>query len=53
MEVVSQIFNPSTQEAGQTDLLEFKASLIYTASSRPARATLWNPVSKKTDKQTE
>jgi hypothetical protein len=32
----------------QTDLCEFKASLIYRLSSRIARATQRNPVSNKT-----
>jgi hypothetical protein len=32
------------------DLYEFKASLVYTASSRTARATQRNPVSKTNNK---
>jgi hypothetical protein len=38
----------STQEAEAGGSLEFKASLVYRASSRAARATQRNPVSKKT-----
>ena len=34
----------------QADLCEFKASLFYTESSRTARATQSNPVSKKKNK---
>jgi hypothetical protein len=32
-------YNPSTQEAEQVDLCEFKASLVYIASSKTSRAT--------------
>jgi hypothetical protein len=35
--VVAQTFNPSTQEAEAGRSLEFKDSLVYTASSRTAR----------------
>jgi hypothetical protein len=41
--VVAHTFNPSTWEAG---ISEFKASLVYKVSSRTARATQRNPVSK-------
>ena len=36
--VVACTFNPSTQEAGQVDLCEFEASLVYRVSSRTDRA---------------
>jgi hypothetical protein len=45
--VVAQAFNPSTWEA-EAGGFEFKASLVYRVSSRTARATQRNPVSKKT-----
>jgi hypothetical protein len=35
------------------DFCEFKASLVYRTSSRTARATQRNPVSKKTNKGKE
>lgn len=38
-------FNPRTQEV-QADLSEVQASLVYIASSRPARGTQWDPTSK-------
>jgi hypothetical protein len=37
---------PALRRKKQADLREFKASLIYRASSRTAKATLKNPVSK-------
>jgi hypothetical protein len=40
-------FNPSTWEAEAGGFLKFKASLVYRVSSRTARATQRNPVSKK------
>ena len=43
-------FNPITQEAEAGGSLEFKASLVYRASSWTARATQRNP-SQKTNKQ--
>jgi hypothetical protein len=43
--VVAHAFNPSTQEA------KFKASLVYRASSRTARATQRNPVLKNQKKK--
>lgn len=36
----------SSGEAEASESLEFEASWIYTASSRLAKATCWNPVSK-------
>jgi len=39
-------FNPSTQEAEAVGLYEFKVSLVCRESSRTARATLRDPVSK-------
>jgi hypothetical protein len=44
-------FNPSTPEADIGKSLKFKVSLIYRASSRTARATQGNPVSKKKKKK--
>jgi hypothetical protein len=40
-------FVPALGKQGQVDRYEFKAGLIYRASSRTARATQRNPVSKK------
>jgi hypothetical protein len=42
--MVTCVFNPRQR---QEDLSEFKASLIYRASSRIARATQRNPLRKK------
>lgn len=36
----------------QADLFEFDASLMYRVSSRTVKATQSNPISKKTNKQT-
>jgi hypothetical protein len=44
--VVALAFNPSTWEAEAGGFLKFKASLVYRVSSRTARATQRNPVSK-------
>jgi hypothetical protein len=47
-------FNPSTWEAeagGFLGISEFEASLVYRVSSRTARATQRNPVSKKQEKK--
>ena len=45
-------FNPSTWETEEGRFLEFESSLVYRVSSRTARATQRNPVSKKqTNKQ--
>jgi hypothetical protein len=41
---------PAFRRQRQVDLCEFKASLVYRASSRTARATQRNPVSKKKKK---
>jgi hypothetical protein len=51
--VVAHAFNPSTWEAEAGGFLEFGASLIYRVSSRAARATERNSVSKKLKKKTE
>jgi hypothetical protein len=48
--VVVHAFNPSTQEAEAGGSLEFEASLVYRVSSRTARATQRNPVSKNKTK---
>jgi hypothetical protein len=45
--VMAHVFNPSTWEA------EFKVSLVYRVSSRTARATQRNPVSKNQTKTTK
>ena len=42
---------PALGRQRQADLCEFKASLVYSVSSRTARATQRNPVSKKKTKQ--
>jgi hypothetical protein len=47
--VVAHAFNPSTWEA-ETEISEFEASLVYRVSSRTARATQRNPVSKTKNK---
>jgi hypothetical protein len=48
---VAHAFNPSTWEADRgRRMSEFKASLVYKVSSRTARATQRNPVSKKQNK---
>jgi hypothetical protein len=44
--VVAHTFNPSTREAEIGWISEFEASLVYRVSSRTARATQRNPVSK-------
>jgi hypothetical protein len=46
--VAAHAFNPSTWEAEAGRLIsEFEASLVYRESSRTARATQRNPISKK------
>ena len=45
--MVAHSFNPSTQEVELADFYEFKTNTIYTKSSKPARATLWNWRKKK------
>jgi hypothetical protein len=44
--VVAHAFNHSTWEAEAGGFLSFQASLVYRVSSRRARATQRNPVSK-------
>jgi hypothetical protein len=45
---------PALRKQRQADLCEFKASLVYRASSRISRATQRNPVSnKQISKQTK
>jgi hypothetical protein len=44
-------FNPSTWEAEAGGFLSLKASLVYRVSSRTARATQRNPVSKNQKKK--
>ena len=44
--VVVHACNLSTWEAEKKDFCEFKANLVYRVSSRTARATQRNPVSK-------
>jgi hypothetical protein len=48
--VVAHTFNPSTWEA-EAGGFEFEASLVYKVSSRTARVTQRNPVSKKQTKK--
>jgi hypothetical protein len=48
---VAHDFHPGTWEA-EAGRCEFEANLIYRASSRTARITQTNPVSKKTDTHT-
>jgi hypothetical protein len=48
--VVAPAYNPSTWEAGRR-VSEFEASLAYRVSSRTARATQGNPVSKTKKKK--
>ena len=45
--MVMHAFKPSTQEAEAGGFLSSEASLVYRASSRTARATQRNPVSKQ------
>jgi hypothetical protein len=47
--VVAHAFNPSTQNAGAVWISEPKASLVYRANSRIARATQRNLVLKTTN----
>jgi hypothetical protein len=47
----SYAFNPITWEAEAGGFSEFKPSLVYKVSSRTARATQRNPVSKNKQKQ--
>jgi hypothetical protein len=48
--VVAHAFNPSTWEADRR-ISEFEVSLVYTVSSRTARAIQRNPVSKNQKKK--
>lgn len=43
------VAHTNIQVTEQGDLCEFKDSLVYTASSRPARATQWDCVKKKVE----
>jgi hypothetical protein len=47
--MVAHAFNESTREAEANESLEFKASQVYTVSSKIARATL-SPRNKQTKK---
>jgi hypothetical protein len=50
--MVVHAFNPSTWEADRgRQISEFEASLVYQMSSRTARATQRNPVSKNQKKK--
>jgi hypothetical protein len=49
--VVAHAFNPSTQEAETGRFLSSRLSLVYKVSSRTARATESNPISKKKKKK--
>jgi hypothetical protein len=44
---VAHAFNPSSRGDRDRQISEFEASLVYRVSSRTARATQRNPVSKK------
>ena len=48
--IMIQVFSSSTREAEAGGSKEVKARLLYTASSRSARATQKNSVSKKSKK---
>jgi hypothetical protein len=50
--VVAHAFSPSTRGGRGRWISEFKASLVYKVSSRTARATQRNHVSKNNNKQT-
>jgi hypothetical protein len=49
--MVAHTFNPSIQEAEAGKFIEFEASLVYRVSSRTARATQRNPVSKTQERE--
>ena len=51
--MVAHACNPSTLGGRGEWIYEFKASLIYKVSSRTAKATQRNPVSKKKEKKKE
>jgi hypothetical protein len=44
---------PTLRKQRQADLCEFQASMVYRVSSKTARVTQWDPVSKKQNKQTK
>ena len=47
---VTHVFKPRTREAEAGDISEFEFSLVYRASSSPARATQRNKTTKKSSK---
>jgi hypothetical protein len=49
--VMAHDFNPSTLGGRGRQISEFEASLVYRVSSRTARATQRNPVSKNKQKK--
>jgi hypothetical protein len=49
--VVAHTFNSGTREAEMQADFEFESSLVYRVSSRTAKATQRNPVSKKKKKR--
>jgi hypothetical protein len=51
--VVACAFISALRRQTQEDLCEFKASLVYRVSSRTAKATQRNPVSKNKTKNSE
>ena len=51
--VAAHAFNPSTWEAEERQISEFKVSMVYKVSSRTARATQRNPVSKNQNQPTK
>jgi hypothetical protein len=51
--VVAQAFNPSNWGGRGRQISEFEASLAYSVSSRTARTTQRNPVSKNRTKATK
>ena len=51
--MVAHTFNPSTWGGRGRSISEFKASLVYRVSSRTAKATQRNPVSKNKTKNSE
>ena len=51
--MVVNTLNPALRRQSQVNICEIKASLVYRVSSRIARATQRNPVSKKQDSGVE
>lgn len=49
---VGHTFNPSPQEAGQEDLCEPKASLVYLSGSKPTREDVEGELISKRNKPT-